>query len=172
VCEACSLVIPNRYNVATLVAAKVVPDGNRQGKPWRQSGCRSRGHRAVALVAYVAIVMTSVRRAWLVIWFRASETAMQANDRRETVVAAEKAHWFLRLTSRHPVGTRRVANRRNSMKSLAKKMQRFLTSEDGPTAVEYAVMLALIIIVCLTAINSVGTNAKTTFTNVANSIGS
>lgn len=56
------------------------------------------------------------------------------------------------------------------MKFLAKKLQRFLKSEDGPTAVEYAVMLALIIIVCLTAINSVGTNAKTTFTNVAASI--
>jgi pilus assembly protein Flp/PilA len=56
------------------------------------------------------------------------------------------------------------------MKSLALKLQRFLKSEDGPTAVEYAVMLALIIIVCLTAINSVGTNAKTTFTNVAASI--
>lgn len=51
------------------------------------------------------------------------------------------------------------------MKSLTKKMQRFLTSEDGPTAVEYAVMLALIIIVCLTAINSFGSNAETTFTH-------
>jgi pilus assembly protein Flp/PilA len=58
------------------------------------------------------------------------------------------------------------------MKSFAKKMQRFLTSDDGPTAVEYAVMLALIIIVCLTAINTLGTNAKTTFTNVAGSIAS
>lgn len=58
------------------------------------------------------------------------------------------------------------------MMNLAKKVQRFLTSEDGPTAVEYAVMLALIVIVCLTAINSLGTNAKTTFTNVANSISS
>jgi pilus assembly protein Flp/PilA len=57
------------------------------------------------------------------------------------------------------------------MKSLAKKMQRFLTSEDGPTAVEYAVMLALIIIVCLTAINSLGTNTKATFNTVAGSIG-
>jgi pilus assembly protein Flp/PilA len=56
------------------------------------------------------------------------------------------------------------------MKNFAKKLQRFLVSEDGPTAVEYAVMLALIVIVCLTAINSLGTNAKTTFTNVANSI--
>jgi pilus assembly protein Flp/PilA len=58
------------------------------------------------------------------------------------------------------------------MMHIAKKMRHFLTSEDGPTAVEYAVMLALIIIVCLTAINSVGTNAKTTFNNVATSIAS
>jgi pilus assembly protein Flp/PilA len=53
------------------------------------------------------------------------------------------------------------------MKSLATKVQRFLVSEDGPTAVEYAVMLALIVIVCLTAIRSVGTNANLTFEGVA-----
>ena len=57
------------------------------------------------------------------------------------------------------------------MKSLAQKVQRFLVSEDGPTAVEYAVMLALIVIVCLTAITAVGTKASTTFTNVAGSLG-
>ena len=57
------------------------------------------------------------------------------------------------------------------MKSLAKKVQRFLVSEDGPTAVEYAVMLALIIIVCLTAITSIGTNANATFSNVAGQLG-
>jgi len=57
------------------------------------------------------------------------------------------------------------------MKSLAQKVQRFLVSEDGPTAVEYAVMLALIVIVCLTAISSIGTNANTTFTNVASELG-
>ena len=56
------------------------------------------------------------------------------------------------------------------MKSLALKVQRFLVSEDGPTAVEYAVMLALIVIVCLTAIQAIGTNANTTFNNIANSI--
>jgi pilus assembly protein Flp/PilA len=57
------------------------------------------------------------------------------------------------------------------MKNVALKVRRFLVSEDGPTAVEYAVMLALIIIVCLTAINAIGTNANTTFQNVASSIG-
>jgi pilus assembly protein Flp/PilA len=57
------------------------------------------------------------------------------------------------------------------MKSLATKVQRFLVSEDGPTAVEYAVMLALIVIVCLTAIRSIGTNASQTFTDVATELG-
>ena len=57
------------------------------------------------------------------------------------------------------------------MKSLAKKLHRFLKSEDGPTAVEYAVMLALIIIVCLTAISAIGTAANSTFQDVASSIG-
>ena len=58
------------------------------------------------------------------------------------------------------------------MKNLTLKMRRFLVSEDGPTAVEYAVMLALIVIVCLTAIQAIGSNAKTTFNNVANSLNS
>lgn len=58
------------------------------------------------------------------------------------------------------------------MKMFAKKVQRFLASEDGPTAVEYAVMLALIVIVCLTAIQSVGTNASQTFQNVSAQLGS
>lgn len=58
-----------------------------------------------------------------------------------------------------------------AMKNLALKVQRFLVSEDGPTAVEYAVMLALIIVVCLTAIQAVGTNAASTFNTVAGQIG-
>jgi pilus assembly protein Flp/PilA len=49
---------------------------------------------------------------------------------------------------------------------------RFLVQEDGPTAVEYAVMLALIIVVCIGAITTLGGNALTTFTNVGNTIGS
>jgi pilus assembly protein Flp/PilA len=58
------------------------------------------------------------------------------------------------------------------MKPFLHKIQRFLTCEDGPTAVEYAVMLALIVIVCLTAITQVGKNASSTFNKIANSIGS
>lgn len=52
------------------------------------------------------------------------------------------------------------------MKGFAKKVQRFLVSEDGPTAVEYAVMLALIVIVCLASITAVGNSTAGTFTAV------
>jgi pilus assembly protein Flp/PilA len=44
----------------------------------------------------------------------------------------------------------------------------FLKNEDGPTAVEYAVMLALIIVVCISAISALGSNASNTFTYVGN----
>ncbi|MCA9212332.1 MAG: Flp family type IVb pilin [Planctomycetales bacterium] len=57
------------------------------------------------------------------------------------------------------------------MKHLVKHIHHFLLSEDGPTAVEYAVMLALIVVVCLTAITSIGNNASATFTDVANQLG-
>ena len=50
------------------------------------------------------------------------------------------------------------------------KLRRFSVSEDGPTAVEYAVMLALIICVCLTAITTIGHNASSVFSKVANSL--
>ena len=56
------------------------------------------------------------------------------------------------------------------MKNLAKSVKRFLVSEDGPTAVEYAVMLALIVVVCLTAITAIGTNANTQFETVRDAL--
>jgi pilus assembly protein Flp/PilA len=51
--------------------------------------------------------------------------------------------------------------------TLARKLVRFLKAEDGPTAVEYAVMLALIVVVCIAAITALGSNANGTFGNVA-----
>ena len=53
------------------------------------------------------------------------------------------------------------------MKNFSDKIKRFLKSEDGPTAVEYAVMLALIIVVCIAAIATLGSNASSTFSNVS-----
>ena len=55
-------------------------------------------------------------------------------------------------------------------RALLLKTVRFLKKDDGPTAVEYAVMLALIIIVCLTAIKAVGTTANDRFTDVKNAL--
>ncbi|MEN6457326.1 MAG: Flp family type IVb pilin [Thermoguttaceae bacterium] len=49
------------------------------------------------------------------------------------------------------------------MKRLNPKIRRFLVAEDGPTAVEYAVMLALIILVCLAGVLAVGTKTNALF---------
>ena len=56
------------------------------------------------------------------------------------------------------------------MKNLSLKVQRFLKSEDGPTAVEYAVMLALIVVVCLSTITTIGTRANGTFQQISNAL--
>ncbi|CAN5624585.1 hypothetical protein BH11PLA2_BH11PLA2_35470 [soil metagenome] len=53
------------------------------------------------------------------------------------------------------------------MTKFAQKMVTFLKKEDGPTAVEYAVMLALIIVVCIVAITALGQNASSTFSSVS-----
>jgi pilus assembly protein Flp/PilA len=53
------------------------------------------------------------------------------------------------------------------MRQIAKKFVEFVKKEDGPTAVEYAVMLALIIVVCIAAITTLGSNANNTFSSVA-----
>jgi pilus assembly protein Flp/PilA len=50
---------------------------------------------------------------------------------------------------------------------FSQQVHDFLTGEDGPTAVEYAVMLALIIVVCIGAITTLGGNANAVFSNVA-----
>jgi len=53
---------------------------------------------------------------------------------------------------------------------MLKKINRFLAEEDGPTAVEYAVMLALIIIACIAAVLTVGQSTSESYTKSANSI--
>jgi pilus assembly protein Flp/PilA len=58
------------------------------------------------------------------------------------------------------------------MNNLVSKVQRFLVSDDGPTAVEYGVMLALIIAVCAAAVKSLGTSVSGTFSSVSSSLSS
>jgi pilus assembly protein Flp/PilA len=54
------------------------------------------------------------------------------------------------------------------MKRFVEQVRRFLIDQDGPTTVEYAVLLALIVVVSLVAIEAVGTRSSATFNNVAN----
>ena len=56
------------------------------------------------------------------------------------------------------------------MRKLKNAVVNFLRREDGPTAVEYAVMLALIIVVCIAAISALGSNASNTFNYVGTKV--
>ena len=52
------------------------------------------------------------------------------------------------------------------MQRFVNRVRDFLRSQDGPTAVEYAVMLALIVILCIGTITALGTSVKGAFANV------
>jgi pilus assembly protein Flp/PilA len=56
------------------------------------------------------------------------------------------------------------------MRKLTQRFVSFLKKEDGPTAVEYAVMLALIVVVCIAAITTLGSNANSTFGIVGDAV--
>jgi pilus assembly protein Flp/PilA len=58
------------------------------------------------------------------------------------------------------------------MNGMTSRVRSFLVSEDGPTAVEYAVMLALIILACVTIVSTLGTNVSKTFNSVNSNLGS
>jgi pilus assembly protein Flp/PilA len=58
------------------------------------------------------------------------------------------------------------------MTTIASRIGRFLTSEDGPTAVEYAVMLTLITIGLVAVVSAIATNISGTFSTVNSSMGS
>jgi pilus assembly protein Flp/PilA len=61
---------------------------------------------------------------------------------------------------------KRGLGKEHPMKALKERIHSFVVSEDGPTATEYAVMLALIIVVALTAIQTLGTSVQGIFTSV------
>jgi pilus assembly protein Flp/PilA len=56
------------------------------------------------------------------------------------------------------------------MRKFGQLVVDFLRRDDGPTAVEYAVMLALIIVVCIATITTLGSNANKTYTSVAGAV--
>ena len=56
------------------------------------------------------------------------------------------------------------------MRTTLKSIVTFLKREDGPTAVEYAVMLALIVVVCIAAITAIGTTTNQTFSTIGSAV--
>jgi len=55
---------------------------------------------------------------------------------------------------------------------MVKAIVNFMNDESGPTAVEYAVMLALIVVVCIGAVTYIGSSANSTFSNAGSAVGS
>src|SRR5262249_48147398 len=60
---------------------------------------------------------------------------------------------------------------RSVLRGFCKRMAKFVKSESGPTAVEYAAMLALIVVVCLASIQVLGRNANSAYNTVGKSVG-
>lgn len=96
-------------------------------------------------------------------------------------IAFQWQHWLLLMVCEcHPctshfnggISTENVFAKyeETHMKNFAQKIKNFLASEDGPTAVEYAVMLALIIAVCIGSVKLVGQNTDSTFKSVGGSL--
>jgi pilus assembly protein Flp/PilA len=56
------------------------------------------------------------------------------------------------------------------MKGMYSNVHRFMVSEDGPTAVEYAVMLAMIITACVTIVKNLGTTVSGSFSSASSAL--
>jgi pilus assembly protein Flp/PilA len=52
-----------------------------------------------------------------------------------------------------------------------RRVTNFLRIEDGPTAVEYSIMLTLIIVVCIAAVAALGSNSNNSFSYTAKQVG-
>ncbi len=75
------------------------------------------------------------------------------------------------VSSQPAINVSSVCVKETRMSGAIAKVQRFLVSEDGPTAVEYAVMLALIVVACITVISSLSKSVSNTFSSVSSSLG-
>jgi pilus assembly protein Flp/PilA len=68
--------------------------------------------------------------------------------------------------------SRVVYYKEQAMRNLITKIERFVVSEDGPTAVEYAVMLGLIVVAIVGVVGSLATSVSGTFSSVSSALGS
>ena len=57
------------------------------------------------------------------------------------------------------------------MQVFVSKIRRFLDSEDGPTAVEYAVLVGLIVIGIVAVVGSLAKSISGTFSQVSSTLG-
>jgi pilus assembly protein Flp/PilA len=77
-----------------------------------------------------------------------------------------------RFPARRGNASRVFHNKEQEMRDVMSKVQRFVVSEDGPTAVEYAVMLGLIVVAIVGVVGSLAKSVSGTFSTVSSSLGS
>ena len=82
------------------------------------------------------------------------------------------AHVGLIFSSSGKVMFRVVWNEEQEMRDAISKVHRFLVSEDGPTAVEYAVMLGLIVVAIIGVVTNLAKSVSGTFSTVSSTLGS
>ncbi len=56
------------------------------------------------------------------------------------------------------------------MSSFVYALRRFLTSEDGPTAVEYAVLVGLIVVGTITVVKNMSASMSSNFSSVSSAL--
>ena len=54
---------------------------------------------------------------------------------------------------------------------MIRRLVRFLRREDGPTATEYSVLLALMVLACVAGVRQMDTNSRALFTSSASTVG-
>ena len=126
-------------------------------RPCQRPGAVKRGRpgrRRERVPRYRAALVTSLSR--------------RLSDARERPLAVEHTGSFQWKRQAGPPDTPRpravtTQKGKGPMSKVLAGVQRFLREEGGPTAVEYAVMLALIIVVCISALPALGSNANNTF---------
>ncbi len=73
---------------------------------------------------------------------------------------------------RRPGYSGRLGTKERKMRDVFSRVHRFIVSEDGPTAVEYAVMLGLIVVAIVGVVSNLAKSVSGTFSTVSSTLGS
>jgi pilus assembly protein Flp/PilA len=90
-----------------------------------------------------------------------------------TTTRGQGPHQISPLTPRHLINHNsniRKGQMKNLLLNMHAKFQSLKNGEEGQDLVEYALLVALIALVCVTGINNVATALATVFTNISNSL--